>query len=156
MSDKSPTAQATLERKPAPEIQAERLQWCRDDRVGDESSPAGSEARKPWSDHDAFAAGTIGLDVPAVAAALSQRLYAAGVPVTPERAVNLAQALNLVRPVSRRCLYFTARAVFVSAPAHLPAFDRVFASVFGSCPDGDDECARPMPTAPGPTTRRLR
>lgn len=155
MSDKSPTAQATLERKPAPEIQGESLQSCRDDRVGDERSPAGSGARKRSSDHDAFAAGTIGLDVPAVAAALSQRLYAAGVPVTPERAVNLAQALNLVGPVSRRCLYYTARAVFVSAPAQLPAFDRVFASVFGSCPDGDGECA-PNAESTGPTPRRLR
>ena len=127
MSDKSSTAQATFERRPAPEIQGERLQSSRDDR------------------------GTIDVDVPAVAAALSQRLYAAGVPVTPERAVNLAQALNLVRPVSRRCLYYTARAVFVSAPAQLPAFDRVFASVFGGYPDGDDcapnaECAGPCDT----------
>ena len=155
MSEKSSTAQATLGRKPAPEIQGERLQSCRDDRVGDERSAAGSGERNVCSEHDALAAGTIGLDVPAVVAALSQRLYAAGVPVTPERAVNLAQALNLVRPLSRRCLYYTARAVFVSAPAQLPAFDQIFVAVFGSCPDGDDECA-PNAECAGPTTRRLR
>ena len=36
-----------------------------------------------------------------------------------------------MRPVSRRRLYWTARAVFVSDPAHVAAFDRVFAEVFG-------------------------
>jgi uncharacterized protein with von Willebrand factor type A (vWA) domain len=75
---------------------------------------------------------TIDLDVAAVAAALSQRLHAAGVPVTPERTVNLARALTLIGPASRRQLYWTARAVFVSSPAHVPAFDSVFASIFSS------------------------
>jgi uncharacterized protein with von Willebrand factor type A (vWA) domain len=84
---------------------------------------------------------TIQLDVPAVAAALSQRLYSAGVPVTPERAVTFAQALTLVSPVSRSYLYCTARAVFVSSAAHLPVFDRVFASVFGSQLNAGDEAS---------------
>jgi uncharacterized protein with von Willebrand factor type A (vWA) domain len=79
-----------------------------------------------------FGVTTIELDVPAVAAAMSQRLHAAGVPVTPERAVTFAQALTLVSPVSRSYLYCTARAVFVSSRAQLPAFDQAFASVFGS------------------------
>jgi uncharacterized protein with von Willebrand factor type A (vWA) domain len=114
MNSTSPTAQATLEREPAPGIQA-----------GDAT----------------FAVKTIQLDVPTVAAALSQRLYAAGVPVTPERSVNFAQALTLVSPVSRSYLYCTARSVFVSSPAHLPAFDRVFASVFDSRLNADDDSA---------------
>jgi uncharacterized protein with von Willebrand factor type A (vWA) domain len=79
-----------------------------------------------------IAADTIELDLPAVAAALSQRLHAAGLPVTPDRAVRFAQALSLVGPVSGRQLYCTARAVFVSAHAEQPTFDRAFASVF-SC-----------------------
>jgi uncharacterized protein with von Willebrand factor type A (vWA) domain len=79
-----------------------------------------------------FGAETIELDVPAVAAALSRRLYAAGVQVTPQRAVSLVQALTLVGPTTRRSLYYSARAVLVCAPAQLPAFDHVFASVFGS------------------------
>lgn len=115
MNCTSQTAQATLEREP--EIQ-----------VGDAT----------------FVVTTISLDLPAVAAALSQQLYAAGVPVTPERAVNFAQALTLVSPVSRSYLYCTARAVFVSSPAHLPVFDRVFAAVIGSLLNADDE-SRSMP-----------
>jgi hypothetical protein len=79
-----------------------------------------------------IAADTIELDLPAVAAALSQRLHAAGLPVTPERAVRFAQALSLVGPVSGRQLYWTARAVFVSAHAEQPTFDRAFDSVL-SC-----------------------
>jgi hypothetical protein len=110
MNDTSPTAPATLERWPA-------------QRVGD--AVVGVQ--------------TIQLDVPAVAAALSQRLYSAGVPVTPERAVTFARALSLVSPVSRSYLYCTARAIFVSSAAHLPVFDRVFASVFGSRLNASDE-----------------
>jgi uncharacterized protein with von Willebrand factor type A (vWA) domain len=81
---------------------------------------------------------TINLDVPAVAAALSQRLRVAGLPVTPERAVNFAQALTLVSPLSRRQLYWTARTVLVTSPAHLLTFDHVFASVFGSWRHADE------------------
>jgi uncharacterized protein with von Willebrand factor type A (vWA) domain len=74
------------------------------------------------------------VDLPTLAAVLSQRLHAAGLPVTPDRTVRFAQALRLVGPVSDRQLYWTARAVFVSAHAEQPTFDRVFASVFG-CAD---------------------
>ncbi|MDQ3849740.1 MAG: hypothetical protein M3296_03885, partial [Actinomycetota bacterium] len=86
-----------------------------------------------------FRVETIHLDLPAVVGALSQRLHAAGVPVTPERSANFAKALTLVKPVSRRRLYWTARAVFVSAHVHLAAFDRVFAAVFTRYPGADDE-----------------
>ena len=57
---------------------------------------------------------TIDLDLPALAGAFSRRLHDAGVPVTAERAAAFARALALVRPVSRRRLYWTARGVFVS------------------------------------------
>ena len=75
------------------------------------------------------------LDMPALAVAMSRRLYAAGLPISPERAVSFADALNLMGPVSRDRLYCTARTVFVSDPAHVPAFDQVFASVFGGSSD---------------------
>ena len=78
-----------------------------------------------------FGVETIELDLPALAAALSGRLGEAGVPVTPARSVEFARALTLVRPVSRRRLYWTARAVFVSDPVHVKAFDAVFSSIFG-------------------------
>ena len=70
------------------------------------------------------------LDVPVMAAALGRRLYTAGLPVTPDRAVTFAEALMLLRPLTRSQLYCTARTVFVSSPAHLPDFDREFSAVF--------------------------
>jgi uncharacterized protein len=78
-----------------------------------------------------FGVETIHLDLPPLAAALSRRLHDAGVPMTPERPADFARALGLVRPVSRRRLYWTARSVFVSDQAYVAAFDRVFFSVFG-------------------------
>src|SRR3954454_6219011 len=85
---------------------------------------------------------TIHLDLPPLAGSLGQRLRAAGVPVTPERSANFAQALTLVRPYSRRRLYWTARSVFVSDESHVAAFDVVFRSIFGP-PAGGGESARP-------------
>ena len=57
---------------------------------------------------------TIHLDLAPLAGTLGRRLRDAGVPVTPERSAAFARALTLVRPVARRRLYWTARAVFVS------------------------------------------
>ena len=74
---------------------------------------------------------TIHLDLPPLVGAFSRRLNAAGVPVTPARAADLARALTLVRPISRRRLYWTARAVVVTDELQVPAFDAVFAEVFG-------------------------
>ncbi len=85
----------------------------------------------------AFRVETIELDLAPLAAALSRWLRDAGVPTTPERPADFARALTLVRPVSRRRLYWTARSVFVSDPAHVAAFNAVFASVFGA-PAGDE------------------
>jgi uncharacterized protein with von Willebrand factor type A (vWA) domain len=78
-----------------------------------------------------FRVRTAHLDLPAVAGAFSRRLRDAGVPITAERAARFAQALVLVEPVSRRRLYWTARAVLVSDSAQVRAFDSVFSSVFG-------------------------
>jgi hypothetical protein len=86
----------------------------------------------------AFGVETIELDLPSLAGALSQRLHDAGVPMTPARAAAFARALELVRPVSRRRLYWAARAVLVSDPVHVRAFDAVFAAVFGDR-ERDDE-----------------
>ena len=72
------------------------------------------------------------LPLPAMAAAFARRLHDAGLPVTPERAARFADALAVVRPISRRRLYWTARAVFVSERTQVPAFDAVFSEVFGS------------------------
>jgi hypothetical protein len=84
-----------------------------------------------------FGVETVELDLPPLVAALGRRLHDAGVPITPGRSVGFAHALTLVRPISRRRLYWTARAVFVSDPAQVDAFDAVFFSVFGSRPEAD-------------------
>ena len=74
--------------------------------------------------------------------------------VTPARAAAFAHALTLVRPVARRRLYWTARAVFVTSAADAAAFDAVFLAVFdGRTADAARELdeTRPAPTpAVGP------
>ena len=74
---------------------------------------------------------TVQLDLPPLVGAFGRRLDAAGVPVTVERSARLAHALTLVAPVARRRLYWTARAVFVSDPTQIKAFDAIFSEVFG-------------------------
>ncbi len=83
--------------------------------------------------HDGvFRVETVELDLPGLAGTFGRRLRDAGLPISVEREVRFANALALVRPVSRRRLYWTARAVFVSDQAHVKAFDAVFRSVFGA------------------------
>ncbi len=99
----------------------------------------------------AFGVETIHLDLPPLAGALGQRLREAGVPVTPERSAEFARALTLVRPESRRQLYWTSRSIFVSDRSHAGAFDAVFRSVFGEerpteAPPSED--AETVPTPP--------
>ena len=108
------------------------------------------------TDAPVFRVRTIHLDLPAVAGAFSQRLHCAGLPMTAERAASFAHSLTLVRPVSRRRLYWTARSVFVSDRAQLRAFDAVFAEVFGS--GGANAGAQDLPedvvAAPAPPDDR--
>ena len=87
-----------------------------------------------------FGVETIELDLPALVGALGRRLRARRLPFTTARAADFARALTLVRPVSRRRLYWTARAVFLSDPSQAAAFDSVFFSVFGN---GAEDTARP-------------
>jgi uncharacterized protein with von Willebrand factor type A (vWA) domain len=79
----------------------------------------------------------IDIDLAALVGAFSRRLQDAAVPMTPARAADLARALTLTRPVTRQRLYWTLRAMAVSDPAHVTAFDAVFFSVFGGG-DGDE------------------
>ncbi|MBW3551628.1 MAG: hypothetical protein KY442_12815, partial [Proteobacteria bacterium] len=71
------------------------------------------------------------VDLPGLASAFSQRLHEAGVPVTPSQTEQYTHALKLTKPVSRRRLYCTTRAIFVTGFQQVPAFDRVFGQVFG-------------------------
>jgi uncharacterized protein len=111
--------------------------------------PASGRPREP-----AFGLETIHLDLAGLAGSLGQRLRSAGVPVTPERSADFARALDLVRPVSRGRLYFTARSVFVSDPAHAQAFDEVFNSVFGGPAPVERAQADDAPTAAAPPDGR--
>jgi uncharacterized protein with von Willebrand factor type A (vWA) domain len=106
-------------------------------------------------DDRAFRVRTVKLDLPALAAGFGRRLHDAGVPVTPERSARFAQALAVVRPVSRRRLYWTARAALVSDATQVRTFDAVFAEVFGSRL-GDDAAAEPehARSTPAPPDRR--
>jgi uncharacterized protein with von Willebrand factor type A (vWA) domain len=90
----------------------------------------------------AFGVETIELDLPALTAGFARRLHDAGLPMTPDRPAAFASALSLVRPVSRRRLYWTARSIFVSDHTQARIFDRVFSEVFGSAA----EPAEPPPT----------
>jgi uncharacterized protein with von Willebrand factor type A (vWA) domain len=85
-----------------------------------------------------FGVETIDLDLPPLVAAFSRRLHDGGVPITPGRSSGFARALMLVRPLTRRRLYWTARAVFVSDPTQAKAFDAVFFWVFGGRAEGED------------------
>jgi uncharacterized protein with von Willebrand factor type A (vWA) domain len=100
-----------------------------------------------------FGVETVELDLPPLVAGLSRRLHERGMPVTPGHSAEFAQALTLVRPVSRRRLYWTARAVFVSDPSQVPAFDAVFFSVFGSRTEPDDPAAEERRTVASPDER---
>ena len=100
------------------------------------------------TDRPAFGVETIELDLPPLVSALSRRLRDAGVAITPGRSVGFAEALTLVRPISRRRLYWTARAVFVSDPAQVDAFDAVFFSVFGRREAEDDDSEEAIATRP--------
>src|SRR3954471_21660570 len=107
----------------------------------------------------AFGVETVVLDLPPLVGALGRRLHDAGVPMTPARAADLARALTLVRPVSRRRLYWTARAVLVSDPGQVKAFDAVFWAIFGDgAPDEpvelDDVRTVPAPAAARPAAER--
>lgn len=107
-----------------------------------------TDARPPAG---VFGVETIHLDLPPLVGALSRRLHDGGVSVTPGRSVDFARALTLVRPLTRRRLYWTARAVFVSDPAQVDAFDRVFFAVFDGRAEGegfDPEDARTVASPP--------
>jgi len=100
----------------------------------------------------------IELDLPALVGAFTERLRLQGVPVTPEHSIHFAQALSLIKPISRRRLYATARAVLVSDMAQLKAFDAVFFSIFGKSddrfePDEIQRISSPPDEAPKPETK---
>ena len=92
---------------------------------------------------------TVHLDLPPLVGAFARRLHDAGVPVTADRSARFAQALVLVEPISRRRLYWTARAIVVTDPAQVRAFDAVFSAVFGPHEGVERDEAAPPPGQSG-------
>ncbi|HEY1596957.1 MAG TPA: VWA domain-containing protein [Thermoleophilaceae bacterium] len=78
-----------------------------------------------------FRVDTLHLDLPPLVGGFSRRLREAGMPITPERSADFARALTVVKPITRRQLYWTARGMFVTDQAQVKAFDAVFTSLFG-------------------------
>ncbi len=72
------------------------------------------------------------------AAGFATALRRAGLPASPDRAVWLAAAFEVVTPSTRDRLYWTSRAVFVTSREQLSVFDAVFASVFDGMLDPAD------------------
>jgi hypothetical protein len=70
-------------------------------------------------------------DVAATAAAFGVALHSAGLPVGPDRCERLARAVTVMNASSLADLRACALATMVSDPSQLPAFDRVFAALFG-------------------------
>ena len=97
-----------------------------------------------------FGVETVVLDLPPLAGAFGRRLREAGLPVTPAQSGEFARALELVRPVSRRRLYWTARAVFVTDTSQVKAFDRAFFAVFGGEQPFDPDEVRTVPAEQRP------
>jgi uncharacterized protein with von Willebrand factor type A (vWA) domain len=94
-------------------------------------------------------------DLALLAVAFGDALHRAGVPVTPERAGRLAQAVALVRPATTTELYWVARVTCLTGHTQLDAFDRVFAQVFGGLADpadwrGDGSAPPPASVRSGP------
>jgi uncharacterized protein with von Willebrand factor type A (vWA) domain len=104
--------------------------------------------RRPESDVPDFRVVPFDLPLPDLAAAFSQRLHAAGVPVTPGMSEQFARALTLTKPVSRRRLYCVARAIFVSGFQQVATFNRVFAEVFGKGAKRNSDLEVELETAP--------
>jgi uncharacterized protein len=96
----------------------------------------------------AFRVETVELDLPALAASFGRRLHDAGLPTTAERSARFAEALSLVKPVSRRRLYWTARATLLTDPTQARTFDAVFGAVFGSGGTSEPAPADDAHTAP--------
>ena len=101
-------------------------------------------------DDGVFRVEPMDLDLPAIVGAFSQRLHEAGMPVTPSQTQQYAEALSLTKPESRRRLYWTTRAIFVTGFIQLPTFERVFREVFGSSAKEDAESDEEVELEPAP------
>jgi uncharacterized protein with von Willebrand factor type A (vWA) domain len=78
------------------------------------------------------------VEAASLAVAFTVALRRAGMPLSPDRAGRLAEAIRLVPPDSRTTLYWTCRVVLVSSREQVPVFDAVFSAVFDGMLDPAD------------------
>jgi uncharacterized protein with von Willebrand factor type A (vWA) domain len=86
-----------------------------------------------------------------LSAAFVTALRRAGLSCSPDRAVRLAEALQLVPPTRLERLYWTCRVVLVSTREQLPVFDAVFASAFRRDLDPGEQFGGPAAPAAAPS-----
>jgi uncharacterized protein len=95
-------------------------------------------------------------DLALMAARFGAALRDAGVPADPGRCERFARALTIARPATSEALYLCALATLVSSDAQIPAFQQVFAVMFGGLGDlsgPPDPAARPPRVPPGPNAQ---
>ncbi|MDZ7732057.1 MAG: VWA domain-containing protein [Acidimicrobiia bacterium] len=83
-----------------------------------------------------------------VAVALVRRCRDRGLPVSADHAVVLTRALAAVDTGRIADLYWAGRAVLISAPSHVDAYDRVFAAVFDVGSSATPDAGEPGATSP--------
>ncbi len=74
-------------------------------------------------------------DLAVLASRFAARLRQEGLPVGPDRSARFAAAVTLADPATVRDLYWCGLATLIADPSEIPAFDRVFALVFGGMAD---------------------
>jgi uncharacterized protein with von Willebrand factor type A (vWA) domain len=82
--------------------------------------------------------GVSAVDLADVAAAVGDRLHAAGVPVTPERSGRFATALALGRAATVDEVYWAGRVTLLSGHEQIAVYDAVFDQVFRGIVDAAD------------------
>jgi uncharacterized protein len=87
---------------------------------------------------DGGAPGGVTVEAASLAVGLASALRRAGLPAPPDRSAWLADAFRIVPPFARSQVYWTCRAVFVTAKEQLPIFDAVFAAIFDGMLDPAD------------------
>ena len=95
-----------------------------------------------------------GVDLADVAAAVGDRLHAAGVPVTPERSGRFATALALGRSATVDEVYWAGRVTLLSGHDQIAAYDAVFDQVFRGIVDAADWRGQAPSPLTGPDSAR--
>ena len=92
-----------------------------------------------------------------VAAGFGHLLHQTGLPVTPERSVRFATAVELVEPDNLKQLYWIGRVTFLTSRDQVQMYDRVFSQVFKGIVDIADfrgDSANPPPPSSSPGGER--